>query len=87
MRTTMKIRSPAHNGFLRSENERARTTGPRMEAVLGLFKLEPSYVTCTLKSIRRLLMAGRRNVTWRMMLKKLRTRMICFHLMMKMKIE
>jgi hypothetical protein len=35
----------------------------------------------------RLLTAGRRNVTWRMMLTKLRTRLICFHSMMKMKIE
>ena len=39
------------------------------------------------KSIRRLLTAGRRNGTWRMMLKKLRTRLIWFHLIMKMKIE
>ena len=31
--------------------------------------------------------AGRGNVTWRMMLTKLRTMLICFHSMMKMKIE
>jgi hypothetical protein len=58
-----------------------------MEAVLGLVKLEPSYVTYTLKSIRRLSTAERGNVIWRMILTKLRTRLICFHSMMKMKIE